>query len=78
MTDQPKHPIDEAFEAARTLPGPVQEALAAEITARIDQLDHSALSDAQRSEIQDRLSAPPVYADTAAVEAFFKRHGAVG
>ena len=76
MTSQPKHPIDEAFAAARNLPEPLQEALAAEIMTRIDQLGRSSLADNQREEIKARLAAPPVYADATAVEAFFKSHGA--
>ncbi len=63
MTNQPKHPIDAAFEAARTLPEQVQEALAAEIIARVDQLGRSSLTAAQREEIKVRLAAPAVYAD---------------
>jgi len=77
MTDQPKHPIDEAFAAARALPEPVQEALAAEIMARIDQLEHSSLTTAQRAEIRARLASRPQYADAEAVRAFFDRHGVV-
>ena len=76
MNDPRGHPIDEAFAAARNLPEPVQEALAAEIMARIDQLGRSSLNHQQRAEIKVRLSTPPVYTDVAAVEAFFKRHGA--
>lgn len=75
MTEQPKHPLDEALAAARALPEHVQAALAAEIMERIDQLGRSSLADAQREEIKVRLSAPPIYAEPAAVEAFFKRHG---
>lgn len=78
MTEQPKHPIDEAFAAARALPEPVQEALAAELMEHIDQLQQSSLTDAQREEIRARLSAPPLYADAAVVAAFFARHGVRG
>ncbi len=75
MTNQPKHPIDEAFDAARNLPEPVQEALAAEILDRIDQLGRSGMTEAQRAEVKARLAAPATYADPAAVRDFFRRHG---
>ena len=77
MTNQPKHPIDEAFDAARNLPEPVQEALAAEILARIEQLGHSGMTEAQRAEVKARLSVPAAYADPAAMRDFFRRHGVV-
>ena len=58
MNDQREHAIDEAFAAARNLPEPVQEALAAEIMARIDQLGRGSLTDTPRDEIKARLAAP--------------------
>ena len=75
MTNHQRHPIDEAFDAARKLPGPVQEALAAEIIARIEQLGHTEMTDAQRAEVKARLSAPATYAEPASVRDFFRRHG---
>jgi hypothetical protein len=75
MTKQPKHPIDEAFEAVRTLPEAVQEMLAAEILGRVEELGESALTDAMRAEIRQRLSGPPVYADPSEVKSYFARHG---
>jgi hypothetical protein len=78
MTEQPKRPIDEAFAAARELPQTVQEALAAEIMSRVDQLGHSGLSEEQRAEIEARLAMPAVYADGAAARDLFERFGARG
>lgn len=75
---QLKPTIDEAFAAARALPMPAQEALAAEILARIGELERSVLTDAEWAEIEARLTAPAIYADSQSVRDFFAEHGAGG
>jgi hypothetical protein len=75
MNDMPKRRLDEALAAARTLPQSQQDALAAEIMERVDELSASSLSPAQRDEIKRRLAEPPRYADPVDVRAFFGRHG---
>jgi hypothetical protein len=77
MNKPARSPIDEALESARALPEPVQDALAAEIMARVEQLSQSLLTDAQRAEIEARLAAPPRYADPTTVKLFFARHGVI-
>jgi hypothetical protein len=75
MTDMPKQLLDQALDAARSLPSPMQDALAAEIMERVHQLSASGLSPAQRDEVLRRLAKPASYADPDQARAFFARHG---
>jgi hypothetical protein len=68
--------LERAFASASTLPREQQDALAAEILSRVNELSASELTEAQRAEVQARLAAPARYADPAKVQAFFARHSA--
>jgi hypothetical protein len=73
MTKHAKPELESAFAAVQSLPEPVQEAMAAEILERVQELSQSNLTEAQRAEVRKRLSSPPRYADPETVRAFFRR-----
>jgi hypothetical protein len=76
MAKHTKLELESAFAAVQSLPEPVQEAMAAEILERVQELSQGHLTEAQRAEVRNRLSSPASYADPEAVRAFFARHGA--
>jgi hypothetical protein len=67
--------LEQALATAAKLSDAQQMALASEIISRVSELTDTGLTDGQRVEVQWRLSQPAQYADPAAVQAFFARHG---
>jgi len=68
--------LDKALAKLRELPQGRQEEVAAELLAMVEQDgDALALTPEQIAEVERRLSEAPVYADHAAVRAFFQTQG---
>jgi hypothetical protein len=74
MTKTVAEKLSDLVEAVRTLPEHAQEALVAEFADRLSDFTNPALSDAQRAEVDRRLSNPR-YADPTNVREFFARFG---
>jgi putative addiction module component (TIGR02574 family) len=74
MTKTVDEKLSDLVEAVRTLPDQTQEALVAELADRLADFTDEALSDAQRAEVNRRLTNPR-YADPAKVREFFTRFG---
>lgn len=74
MDDTKLPTIDEAFAAARTLPPEDQQELAADIMARVEEVQHPALPDEVRAKLRDRLSRPYEEIDRPEFLAMLRRH----
>jgi putative addiction module component (TIGR02574 family) len=74
MTKSVAEKLSDLMEAVRALPAQAQEALVDEFADRLADFTDSALSDAQRAEVDRRL-ANPRYADPVKVREFFARFG---